>query len=93
MITREFLSGLNFSVMTETDRMGFAGCQSPVSFLAEYADRYLVVLDGNYVEVVDSETLETIDLCEDIRSLPYETKGEYFDEWDGSTQPNPIGVK
>lgn len=88
MITREFLSSLNFRIMTESDRMGFAGCESPVSLIAEFGDRYLVVIDGNYAEVTDVETLEVVDSCDDIRGLPY----EYFDEWDGATEPSPIRV-
>lgn len=69
MITREFLKKLNFSVMTESDRMGFAGCESPVSLIAEYGDRYLIIIDGNYAEVCDVETLELVDSCDDIRCL------------------------
>ena len=69
MITREFLSRLNFSVMTESDRMGFAGCESPVSLIAEFGDKYLVVIDGNYAEVCDVESLELVDSCDDIRAL------------------------
>ena len=69
MITREFLSRLNFSVMTESDRMGFAGCESPVSLIAEFGDKYLVVIDGNYAEVCDVENLELVDSCDDIRAL------------------------
>ena len=69
MITREFLSRLNFSVMTESDRMGFAGCESPVSLIAEFGDKYLVVIDVNYAEVCDVESLELVDSCDDIRAL------------------------
>lgn len=71
MITRDFLRGLNFSVMTEFDRQGFAGCESPVSLIAEYSDKYLVIIDGNYAEVCDVENLEMVDSCDDIRQLPY----------------------
>jgi hypothetical protein len=69
MITREFLRGLNFSVMTDSDRMGFAGCESPVSLIAEYGSKYLVIIDGNYAEVTDVESLELVDSCDDIRCL------------------------
>lgn len=69
MISRDFLRGLKFSVMTDSDRMGFAGCESPVSLIAEYGSKYLVIIDGNYAEVTDCETLELVDSCDDIRCL------------------------
>ena len=69
MITREFLAGLNFSVMTDSDRMGFQGCESPVSLMAEVGN-YLVVIDGSYCEVVSIDG-ETIAQCDDIVALPY----------------------
>ena len=69
MITREFLAGLTFSVMSESDRMGFAGCESPVPLIAEYGDKYLVVIDGGYCEVCDVETLDMVDSVDDIRLL------------------------
>ena len=71
MITRKFLAGLNFSVMTESDKMGFAGVTSPVPLIAEYGDKFLVIIDGCYAEVTDVENLELVDSCDDIRELPY----------------------
>jgi hypothetical protein len=71
MITREFLSGLNFRVMDSSDRMGFAGCESPVPLIAEVGN-YLVIVDGNYCEVVSVDG-ETIAQCDDIVGLPYYT--------------------
>jgi len=71
MITRDFSAGLEFSVMTKFDRMGFAGVSSPVPLIAEYQDKYTVVIDGCYCEVVDVESLEVVDTCEDIRELSY----------------------
>jgi len=71
MISRKFLSSLNFSVMTESDRMGFAGCESPVPLIAEYGDKFLVIIDGSYAEVTDVESLELVDSCDDIRELAY----------------------
>jgi hypothetical protein len=71
MINRDFLAGLKFRVMTESDREGFAGCESPVSLIAEYGDRYLVIIDGSYCEVSDVFDLELVDSCDDIRELPY----------------------
>jgi hypothetical protein len=71
MITREFLAGLSFRVMSENDKMGFAGCESPVPLIAEFGDNYLVVIDGCYCEVSDVNELEVVDSCDDIRELPY----------------------
>lgn len=71
MITRKFLSSLDFKVMTETDKMGFAGVQSPVPLIAEYGSKYLVIIDGNYAEVTDCEELGLVDSCDDITELPY----------------------
>ena len=71
MITRKFLESLDFTVMKESDRMGFGGCESPVPLIAEYGDRYLVVIDGSYCEMVDAETLETVDSVDNIRELNY----------------------
>ena len=70
MITRDFLSGLSFSVMTEFDRQGFAGCQSPVSLIAEFDEKFLVILDGDYCEVTD-EFGHLVETCENVRELPY----------------------
>ena len=69
MITREFLSGLQFSVMTEFDRQGFMGCESPVSLIAESGD-YLVILDGDYCEISDTDG-HLVETCENVRELPY----------------------
>ena len=75
LISRSFLRSINFSVMTDTDRMGFAGAQSPVALIGEN-DQYLVVVDGNYCEVYSAEamadgTFEPIETCENICELPY----------------------
>ena len=71
MITRDFLAGLTFRVMSENDKMGFAGCESPVPLIAEFGDNYLVIIDGSYCEVTDVNELEVVDSCDDIRELPY----------------------
>ena len=69
MITRDFLDGLTFRVMTDSDRMGFAGCSSPVSLIAEHGDA-LVIIDGSYCEVVSDEG-EVVAQCDDITQLPF----------------------
>jgi hypothetical protein len=74
MISRKFLASLDFKVMTETDKMGFAGVSSPVPLIAEYAEygsKYLVIIDGCYAEVTDVEELDLVDSCDDINELPY----------------------
>ena len=71
MITRKFLSSLDFKVMTEFDKQGFAGVSSPVPLIAEYGDNYLVIIDGCYAEITDINELELVDSCDDINELPY----------------------
>jgi hypothetical protein len=71
MITRKFLSSLDFKVMTETDKMGFAGVQSPVPLIAESND-LLVIIDGNYCEVYgENSDFGPAEICDDISALPY----------------------
>lgn len=75
MISREFLRSLEFRVMTDFDRQGFMGCESPVPLIAE-TDQYLVVIDGNYCEVYDADPIgdgvfEPTETCENINELPY----------------------
>lgn len=71
MISRKFLASLNFSVMSESDKQGFAGCTSPVPLIAEYDDQYLVIIDGCYAEVCDVNELQVVDSCDNINELPY----------------------
>jgi hypothetical protein len=69
MITRKFLQGLKFRVMDEDTKQGFYGCNSPVPLIAEFGDKYLVVIDGNYCEIMDVEDLEMVETCDDITTL------------------------
>jgi hypothetical protein len=71
MITRDFLAGLDFRVMSKLDRMGFAGCESPTPLIAEFGDKYLVIIDGDYCEVTDVNELDVVDSCDNIRELAY----------------------
>ena len=71
MITREFLSDLEFRPMTKFERMGFAGCESPVPMIAEIGDKYLVVIDGDYCEITDVDEQDIVGRCENIRELDY----------------------
>lgn len=75
LITRDFLRSVNFRVMTDFDRQGFAGANSPVALIGETGN-YLVVVDGNYCEVYDADpvgdgTFEPIETNENICELPY----------------------
>ena len=66
MITREFLSTLNFRPFTESDYFGFAGVESPVPLIAE-TDELIVIIDGQRCEVFDENG--EIEYCEDITTL------------------------
>lgn len=71
MIDRDFLSSLTFRVMTDSDKMGFAGVQSPVPLIAEN-EYSLVIIDGDRCEVYgeDAEFGPEF-VCEAISELPY----------------------
>ena len=69
MITRKFLQKLKFRIMDEDERQGFMGCQSPVCLIAEFSDKYLVIIDGDYCEICDIEELEMVEYCDNIRDL------------------------
>ena len=92
-ISRELLKSLDFKVMTDSDRNGFAGAMSPVSLIADNEDEGIcVIIDGGRAELYAYDgcaNFECIDYCDDICELPC----EYFDEWDGATEPSPIEVR
>lgn len=71
---RAFFASLKFSVMTENEKMGFAGVQSPVPLIADSGD-FLVIVDGNYAEIYDAESIENCSgpsfQIENISELPY----------------------
>lgn len=68
MLTRKFLSSLSFRPFDKTDYYGFAGVQSPVPLIAEFADKYLVIIDGDYAEIIDIDG-EMVEFCDNIRDL------------------------
>ena len=71
MITRKFLSALEFRVMDKHDKMGFAGIQSPVPLIAE-VDNLLVIIDGDRCEVYGEDSdFGPEFVCEAISELPY----------------------
>ena len=57
--------------MNDFDKMGFAGVSSPVPLIAEFGEKYLVIIDGAYAEVTDCDELQLVDSCDDITELPY----------------------
>lgn len=71
MITRKFLQTLKFRPMDKNDLMGFCGCSSPVPLIAEFGEKYLVIIDGKYCEIIDTVELDQIDFCDDIIALGY----------------------
>lgn len=54
---RAFFASLKFSVMTADEKMGFAGVSSPVPLIADSGE-FLVIVDGNYAEIYDAESIE-----------------------------------
>jgi hypothetical protein len=69
-ITRSYLQSLKFKPFDDAMYDGFAGVRSPVPFYADDGDEYLIILDGNYVEMYDAEG-ELLESCDDISELPY----------------------
>jgi hypothetical protein len=74
IITRDLLAGLKFRVMTDSDRNGFDGLDSPVPLIAETSDgKYIVVLDGDLCEVYGDQedgSFEMVARQLNIRALP-----------------------
>ena len=74
-ISRELLKSLEFRVMDDLDREGFAGAMSPVSLIAENeSEGIMVIIDGGRVELYaddGSYNFEVIDTCDDICELPF----------------------
>jgi hypothetical protein len=71
MITREFLKTVQFRVMNESDKEGFAGVQSPVPMIGE-VDNFLVIIDGDRCEVYGEDSdFGPADVCESISELEY----------------------
>lgn len=67
MFDRNFFESLSFRVMTESDKMGFAGVTSPVPLISDNSD-FLVVVDGVHAEIYD-EDAELIETIEDVTLL------------------------
>ena len=75
VISRPLLKSLNFRVMDDFDKNGFAGVQSPVPLIGENEDEgILVVIDGAHAELYAFDgdgNFECVDTCENINELPY----------------------
>ena len=74
MISRKFLASLEFRRFNEHDYMGFGGVQSPVPLIADSGE-FLVIVDGNYAEIYDAESIENCSgpsfQIDNISELPY----------------------
>ena len=79
-ISRELLESIEFRVMDESDKFGFAGVSSPVPLIGEIeAEGIIVVIDGEVAELycVDGcANFDCVDTCANIRELPYKTERE-----------------
>ena len=77
VISRELLKSLTFRVMSETDKMGFAGVESPVPLIAENeAEGILVIIDGAHAELYAYDgcaNFDLVDSCENINELPFKS--------------------
>lgn len=80
VISRELLNKIEFRVMDESDKFGFAGVQSPVPLIGEIeSEGIIVIIDGDAAELycVDGcANFDCVDSCENIRELPYKTQRE-----------------
>lgn len=72
MITRKFLSSLNFRQFNHSDWSAFSGCNHPIPLIHE-DDEMIVILDGNYCELYETgaEIGEPTETCDDVCELPY----------------------
>jgi len=75
LISRPLLKLIDFRVMSETDKYGFAGVESPVPLIGEIEDEgILVVIDGAHAELYAFDgcgNFDCVDTCENINELPY----------------------
>ncbi len=75
VISRPLLKMIQFRVMSDFDKNGFAGVESPVPLIGEIEDEgILVVIDGAHAELYAFDgdgNFECVDTCENINELPY----------------------
>ena len=79
-ISRELLASIEFRLMDESDKMGFAGVSSPCPMIGEVeAEGITVIVDGGYAELYAYDgcaNFDCVDTCENINELPYKTQRE-----------------
>ena len=77
-ISRELLASIEFRLMDESDKMGFAGVSSPCPMIGEVeAEGITVIVDGGYAELYAYDgcaNFDCVDTCENINELPYKTE-------------------
>ena len=77
-ISRELLKSLNFHVMSDFERNGFAGAMSPVSLIADNEDEGIcVIIDGARAELYAYDgcaNFDMIDAVESVRDLPFKSQ-------------------
>lgn len=72
-ISRELMNSMNFRVMSDFEKNGFLGCESPVPLIAENDDEgIMMVVDGDVAELYAYDgcaNFDLIDTCENIREV------------------------
>jgi hypothetical protein len=79
-ISRLLIDTLEFRKFSTTDHFGFAGVSSPLPLIAENEDEgILMIIDGDTAELYafdGSGGMDCVDVCDNIRELPYKTERE-----------------
>jgi hypothetical protein len=80
IITRELMKFLKFRPFEEADFQSFNGVSSPVPMIAENDDEGIcMIIDGDVAELYFYDgcaNFELMEICDDIRSLPYKSARE-----------------
>lgn len=93
-ISRALIKSLNFRVMTNSDKMGFDGIQSPVPLIADCdAEGICIIIDGDRAELYAYDgcaNFDLIDSVDSIRELPYKTEKQLMIEAEIQKMENAI---
>lgn len=77
-ISRELLKAIEFRPFEQHDYFGFSGVSSPVPMIGELeSEGIVVVIDGDTAELYAFDgdgTADCVDVCDNIRDLPYKTE-------------------
>ena len=77
-ISRELLKAIEFRPFEQHDYYGFSGVSSPVPMIGELeSEGIVVVIDGDTAELYAFDgdgTADCVDVCDNIRDLPYKTE-------------------